>query len=72
MLWSLLLAIPAVLSQLPHHNQNSRKAKASEIFKKTQNIEAVRRLLGHASTASTSRLGVENEDAMELPLGIRI
>ena len=43
------------------------------IFKKTQNIEAVRRLLGHASVANTSRyLGVENEDALELAMGIRI
>ena len=50
-----------------------RKTKASVIFKKTQNIEAVRRLLGHASVANTSRyLGVENEDALELAMGIRI
>jgi len=43
------------------------------IFKKTQNIEAVRLLLGHASVANTSRyLGVENEDALELAMGIRI
>ena len=50
-----------------------RKTKASVIFKKTQNIEAVRLLLGHASVANTSRyLGVENEDALELAMGIRI
>ena len=50
-----------------------RKTKASVIFKKTQNIEAVRRLLGHQSVANTSRyLGVENEDALELAQMIRI
>ena len=50
-----------------------RKTKASVIFKKTQNIEAVRRLLGHASVANTSRyLGVENEDALELAQMIKL
>ena len=50
-----------------------RKTKASVIFKKTQNIEAVRRLLGHQSVANTSRyLGVENEDALELAQMMRI
>ena len=73
MLWSTLLAIPAILSQLIYYRQNSCKTKASVIFKKTQNIEAVRLLLGHASVANTSRyLGVENEDALELAMGIRI
>ena len=43
------------------------------IFKKTQNIEAARRLLGHASVANTSRyLGVENEDALELEQMIKL
>ncbi len=43
------------------------------IFKNTQDIEAVRRLLGHQSVANTSRyLGVENEDALELAMGIQI
>jgi len=50
-----------------------RKIKASIIFEKTQNIEAVRRLLGHHLVANTSRyLGAENEDALELTMGIRI
>jgi len=50
-----------------------RKTKASVIFKKTQNIEAVRRLLGHQSVANTSRyLGVENEDALELAQMIKL
>ncbi|MEC8595745.1 MAG: hypothetical protein VXY74_13190 [SAR324 cluster bacterium] len=43
------------------------------IFKKTQNIEAVRRLLGHQSFANTSRyLVVENEDALELAQMIKL
>ena len=36
-------------------------------------IEAVRRLLGHQSVANTSKyLGVENEDTLELAMGIQI
>ena len=43
------------------------------IFKNTQDIEAVRRLLGHQSVANISKyLGVENEDALELAMGIQI
>ena len=42
-------------------------------FQEDTEIEAVRLLLGHASVANTSRyLGVENEDALELAMGIRI
>ena len=73
MLWSTLLALPAILSQPTNYKQNSCKAKASEIFKKTQNIEAVRRLLDHASVANTSGyLGVENEGALELAQMIKL
>ena len=43
------------------------------IFKKTQNLEAVRRLRSHQSVATTSRyLGVENEDALELAQMIKL
>ena len=50
-----------------------RKTKASVIFRKTQNIEAVRRLLDHASVANTSGyLGVENESALELAQMIKL
>ena len=42
-------------------------------FQEDTEIEAVRLLLGHTSVANTSRyLGVENEDALELAMGIRI
>ena len=42
-------------------------------FQEDTEIEAVRLLLGHASVANTSRyLWVENEDALELAMGIRI
>jgi len=72
-LWLPLLALTAFFSQLTYYRQNSRKTKASVIFKKTQNIEAVRRLLGHQSVANTSRyLGVENEDALELAQMIKL
>lgn len=56
-----------------HSTHSVRKTKASVIFKKTQNIEAVRLLLGHQSVANTSRyLGVESEDALELAKTIRV
>ena len=43
------------------------------IFKKTQNLEAVRRLRSHQLVANTSRyLGVENEDALELAQMIKL
>ena len=43
------------------------------IFKNTQDIEAVRRLLGHQAVANTSKyLGVDNEDTLELAMGIQI
>ena len=50
-----------------------REIKASVIFKKTQNIQAVRRLFGHQSVADTSiYMGVENEDALELAQMIKL
>ena len=43
------------------------------IFKNTQDIEAVRRLLGHQAVANTSKyLGVDNEDTLELAMGSQI
>ena len=66
-------ALPAIFTQPTNYKQNSCKAKATMIFKKTQNIEAVRRLLGHQSFANTSRyLVVENEDALELAQMIKL
>ena len=73
MLWLPLSVLPTVFSQPTNYKQNSYKAKASVIFKNTQDIEAVRRLLGHQSVANISKyLGVENEDALELAMGIQI
>ena len=50
-----------------------RRTKAALIYAKTGNIEAVRRLLGHATVSATSRyLGVEDADALKLARDIRI
>ena len=50
-----------------------RKTKATIIYKETQNVEAVRKLLGHRSIAATSAyLGVEDSEALDLALKTRI
>ena len=50
-----------------------RKTKATIIYKETQNVEAVRKLLGHRSIAATSAyLGVEDSEALALALKTRI
>ena len=50
-----------------YSSHSMRKTKASVLYKKTSNVEAVRRLLGHQSvTATSSYLGVEDEDAAAL------
>jgi integrase len=50
-----------------------RRAKASEVYRKTHNIEAVRQLLGHSSLAHTQRyLGVASEEALALAGGVAI
>ena len=44
-----------------------RRTKASLIYRRTKNIRAVQRLLGHAKFESTVRyLGAEVENALEL------
>ena len=44
-----------------------RKTKATIIYKETQNVEAVRKLLGHRSvTATSAYLGVEDSEALAL------
>ena len=44
-----------------------KKTLASHIYSKTNNVEAVRRLLGHQSiTATSSYLNVSNDDATAL------
>lgn len=57
-----------------HYSTHSvRRAKPREIFRQTQNLEAVRQLLGHSSLAATGAyLGFEEEDAMELSRKINI
>ena len=48
-------------------SHSMRKTKASHLYSITNNVEAVRRLLGHQSvTATSSYLGVNDEDATEL------
>jgi integrase len=50
-----------------YSTHSMRKTKASHLYSITNNVEAVRRLLGHQSvTATSSYLGVEDEDASEL------
>lgn len=44
-----------------------RKTQAAHIYRETNNIEAVRDLLGHGSVATTSKyLGLSSQDAREL------
>ena len=50
-----------------------RKTKATIIYKETQNVEAVRKLLGHRSvTATSAYFGVEDSEALALALKTRI
>jgi integrase len=44
-----------------------RKTKSSIIYDKTQNVEIVRRLLGHQnSSATVNYLGIEDSDALDV------
>ena len=44
-----------------------RRSKAALIYKETQNVEAIRMLLGQSSIAATSHyLGLEQQDALEI------
>ena len=50
-----------------------RKTKATILYSKTGNLEAIRRLLGHKSLMDTSQyLGVEDADATELARAIKV
>ena len=50
-----------------------RKCKATVIFNKTRNIDAVRRLLGQSSvTATSSYIGVTDNSALELARNINV
>ena len=53
------------VSQYSTHSM--RKSKASLIYEKTKNDDAVRRLLGQSSvTATSAYLGVTDESALDL------
>ena len=53
------------VSQYSTHSM--RKSKASLIYEKTKNVDAVRRLLGQSSvTATSAYLGVTDESALDL------
>ena len=68
--WMRLLSVGDVSRYSTH---SMRKTKASIIYDKTGNVEAVRRLLGHKSVMDTSRyLGVEDADATELARNIKV
>ena len=56
-----------------YSSHSIRKSKASVLYSKTNNVEAVRRLLGHKSISATSSyLGVEDSDATALAKSINI
>ena len=62
--WMVQLGLEDV-SEFSTHSM--RKTLASHIYSKTNNVEAVRRLLGHQSvTATSSYLNVSNDDATAL------
>ena len=50
-----------------YSTHSMRKTKSAHLYKVTNNVEAVRRLLGHQNvTATSTYLGVEDGDAAEL------
>ena len=50
-----------------------RKTKATVIYNKTKNIDAVRRLLGQSSvTATSAYIGVKDNSALELARKINV
>ena len=68
--WLKLLGVED-LDQYASHS--IRKTKATVIFNKTRNIDAVRRLLGQSSvTATSSYIGVTDNSALELARNINI
>ena len=53
------------ISQYSTHS--IRKSKSSFLYEKTQNVEIVRRLLGHSnSSATVNYLGIEDSDALDV------
>ena len=68
--WMRLLSVEDVSLYSTH---SLRKTKATILYSKTGNLEAIRLLLGHKSLMDTSRyLGVEDADATELARNIKV
>ena len=68
--WMVMIGVEDVSVFSSH---SLRKTKASVLYNRTHNVEAVRRLLGHQSCAATSSyLGVEDSDATNLAKSINI
>ena len=68
--WMKLLGVED-LDQYASHSV--RKCKATVIFNKTRNIDAVRRFLGQSSvTATSSYIGVTDNSALELARNINV
>ncbi len=68
--WMKMLGVENLEKYSTH---SMRKTKASVIYDKTKNVDAVRRLLGQSSvTATSAYLGIEDNDALEVARNINI
>ena len=68
--WMEMLGVEDTLSFSSH---SMRKTKATVIYNKTKNIDAVRRLLGQSSvTATSAYIGVTDNSALELARNINL
>ncbi len=68
--WMEMLGVEDTLSFSSH---SMRKTKATVIYNKTKNIDAVRRLLGQSSvTATSAYIGVTDNSALELARNINV
>jgi integrase len=55
------------LDPAPYGTHTLRRTKASLVYRRTKNLRAVQRLLGHSKLESTLRyLGIEVDDALEM------
>lgn len=63
----------AGLDARKYSTHSIRRTKASQIYEKTGNLEAIRQLLGHASLTHTQKyLGVDLEKALRIALEVKI
>ena len=68
--WMEMLGVEDTLAFSSH---SMRKTKATVIYNKTKNIDAVRRLLGQSSvTATSAYIGVTDNSALELARNINV